>query len=49
MDTAGTDLYLQDLAWTGHKDSGIGVTLSPYGFNQFLKLKSYHIKDHPRQ
>ena len=34
----------QDLAWTGWKNSGKGVTLSPFGFDQFVKLKSFHIK-----
>lgn len=37
----------QDLAWTGWKNSGRGVTLSRFGFDQFVKLKSYHIKDYP--
>ncbi|KAJ4514929.1 hypothetical protein HRR83_005997 [Exophiala dermatitidis] len=37
-----------DLAWTGWKDSGKGVTLSRFGFDQFVKLKSFHIKDYPR-
>ncbi|KAL1972888.1 hypothetical protein VTN31DRAFT_6430 [Thermomyces dupontii] len=36
-----------DLAWTGWKNSGRGVTLSRFGFDQFVKLKSYHIKDYP--
>ena len=36
-----------DLAWTGWKDSGKGQTLSIYGFDQFVRLKSYHIKDYP--
>ncbi|KAK3318204.1 Aldehyde/histidinol dehydrogenase [Apodospora peruviana] len=35
----------QDLAWTGWKNSGKGVTLSRFGFEQFVKLKSYHLKD----
>ena len=38
----------QDLAWTGWKNSGKGVTLSKFGFEQFVKLKSYHIKDYPK-
>jgi len=38
----------QDLAWTGWKDSGKGQTLSKFGFDQFVKLKSYHIKDYPK-
>jgi acyl-CoA reductase-like NAD-dependent aldehyde dehydrogenase len=38
----------QDLAWTGWKNSGRGVTLSRLGFEQFVKLKSFHIKDYPR-
>lgn len=37
-----------DLAWIGWKDSGKGQTLSKYGFDQFVKLKSYHIKDYPK-
>lgn len=36
-----------DLAWTGWKNSGKGVTLSQFGFEQFVKLKSFHIKNHP--
>lgn len=38
----------QDLAWTGWKNSGKGVTLSKFGFDQFVKLKSYHLKDYPK-
>ncbi|KAK6384653.1 hypothetical protein LTS17_002216 [Exophiala oligosperma] len=37
-----------DLAWTGWKDSGKGVTLSRFGFDQFVKLKSVHLKDYPK-
>lgn len=37
-----------DLAWTGWKNSGKGVTLSKYGFDQFVKLKSFHLKDYPK-
>ncbi|KAI1322909.1 aldehyde dehydrogenase [Xylariaceae sp. FL0255] len=37
-----------DLAWTGWKNSGKGVTLSKYGYDQFVKLKSYHLKDYPK-
>ncbi|WQF80452.1 Putative aldehyde dehydrogenase domain, aldehyde/histidinol dehydrogenase [Colletotrichum destructivum] len=37
-----------DLAWTGWKNSGKGQTLSRYGFDQFVKLKSYHLKDYPK-
>ena len=36
-----------DLAWTGWKNSGKGVTLSKFGFDQFVRLKSYHVKDYP--
>ncbi|KAF2188272.1 aldehyde dehydrogenase [Zopfia rhizophila CBS 207.26] len=36
-----------DLAWVGWKDSGKGQTLSKFGFDQFVKLKSYHVKDYP--
>lgn len=37
-----------DLAWTGWKESGKGHTLSKLGFEQFVKLKSYHVKDYPK-
>lgn len=30
------------LPWTGRKNSGVGVTLSKYGFNSFYKLKGYN-------
>ncbi|ANB12034.1 hypothetical protein AWJ20_267 [Sugiyamaella lignohabitans] len=32
------------LAWTGFKNSGRGVSLGPFGFTFFTKLKSHHIK-----
>ncbi|KAI9848074.1 MAG: hypothetical protein M1837_001176 [Sclerophora amabilis] len=35
-----------DLAWTGWKNSGRGVTLSRFGFDQFVKLKSFHVKNY---
>lgn len=38
----------QDLAWTGWKNSGKGVTLSKFGFEQFVKFKSFHIKSYPK-
>jgi acyl-CoA reductase-like NAD-dependent aldehyde dehydrogenase len=38
----------QDLAWTGFKQSGRGVTLSKFGFDQFVKVKSFHVKDYPK-
>ncbi|KAI2638230.1 aldehyde dehydrogenase [Xylaria nigripes] len=41
------DFPSPDLAWTGWKNSGKGVTLSRYGFDQFVKLKSFHLKDYP--
>jgi len=41
------DFPSPDLAWTGWKNSGKGVTLSKYGFDQFVKLKSFHLKDYP--
>ncbi|GAM82463.1 hypothetical protein ANO11243_004430 [Dothideomycetidae sp. 11243] len=37
-----------DLAWVGIKNSGKGQTLSKFGYDQFSKLKSYHIKDYPK-
>lgn len=36
-----------DLAWVGWKDSGKGQTLSVFGFEQFVRLKSLHVKDYP--
>ncbi|OLN81203.1 Succinate-semialdehyde dehydrogenase [NADP(+)] 2 [Colletotrichum chlorophyti] len=42
------DFPSPDLAWTGWKNSGKGQTLSRFGFDQFVKLKSYHIKDYPK-
>ena len=41
------DFPSPDLAWTGWKNSGKGQTLSVFGFEQFVKLKSFHIKDYP--
>lgn len=41
------DFPSPDLAWTGWKDSGKGVTMSRFGFEQFVKLKSFHLKEHP--
>ncbi|THC90546.1 hypothetical protein EYZ11_009987 [Aspergillus tanneri] len=43
-----SDYPSPDLAWTGWKNSGRGVTLSKFGFEQFVKLKSYHVKDYPK-
>ncbi|CAH7673085.1 retinal dehydrogenase 2 [Phakopsora pachyrhizi] len=37
----------RDLAWTGWKNSGKGVTLGRFGFDQFVLLKSVHIKTPP--
>ncbi|KIV93436.1 hypothetical protein PV10_04649 [Exophiala mesophila] len=37
-----------DLAWTGWKDSGKGITLSRFGFEQFVKVQSVHLKDYPK-
>ncbi|KAL8796150.1 MAG: hypothetical protein Q9195_001483 [Heterodermia aff. obscurata] len=37
-----------DLAWTGWKNSGKGVTLSEFGFEQFVRFKSFHVKDYPK-
>lgn len=41
------DYPAADLAWTGWKNSGQGVTLSKFGFDQFVKLKSLHVKEYP--
>ncbi|KFH42211.1 Succinate-semialdehyde dehydrogenase [NADP(+)]-like protein [Hapsidospora chrysogenum ATCC 11550] len=37
-----------DLAWTGFKNSGKGQTLGKLGFEQFVKSKSFHLKDYPK-
>jgi len=37
-----------DLAWTGWKNSGLGQTLGRFGFEQFVKSKSFHLKDYPK-
>lgn len=42
------DYPAPDLAWTGWKNSGKGVTLSRFGFDQFVKLHSIHLKDYPK-
>ncbi|KAF3907497.1 Omega-crystallin [Arthrobotrys entomopaga] len=36
-----------DLAWTGWKNSGRGQTLSKFGFDQFVRLKNFHLKQVP--
>ena len=36
-----------DLAWTGVKQSGRGISLSPLGFDQLTKVKSYNFR-HPQ-
>lgn len=41
------DFPSPDLAWTGWKDSGKGVTLSRFGFEQFVRVRSVHVKDYP--
>lgn len=33
------------LAWTGVKESGRGVSLSQFGFDQLVRLKSIHMKE----
>lgn len=42
------DFPSPDLAWVGWKNSGKGQTLSKFGFDQFSKLKSYHVKAYPK-
>ena len=32
------------LPWGGLKDTGKGVSLSAHGFDSFVKLKAYHLK-----
>ncbi|KAK5115635.1 hypothetical protein LTR85_009806 [Meristemomyces frigidus] len=42
------DFPSPDLAWVGWKESGKGQTLSVFGFEQFSRLKSLHVKDYPK-
>ncbi|KAG6009607.1 hypothetical protein E4U21_001974 [Claviceps maximensis] len=42
------DFPSPDLAWTGYKNSGKGQTLGRFGFEQFVKSKSFHVKDYPK-
>ncbi|KAI5801867.1 Aldehyde/histidinol dehydrogenase [Pyronema domesticum] len=37
-----------DLAWVGWKNSGRGQTLSKFGFDAFVRLKSFHVKNYPK-
>jgi len=39
------DFLDPELAWTGVKHTGRGVTLSKRGFDAFTRLKSFHIKE----
>lgn len=41
------DFPAPDLAWTGWKNSGRGVSLGVFGFENFVRLKSLHFKDYP--
>ncbi|KAK0272570.1 hypothetical protein LTR91_006115 [Friedmanniomyces endolithicus] len=41
------DFPSPDLAWVGWKESGRGQTLSRFGFEQFVRLKSLHVKAYP--
>jgi acyl-CoA reductase-like NAD-dependent aldehyde dehydrogenase len=41
------DFPAPDLAWIGWKNSGKGQTLSRFGFEQFVRLKSLHVKEYP--
>lgn len=36
-----------ELAWTGIKDSGTGVSLSPLGFDAVTRPKSFHLRQRP--
>ena len=42
------DYPAPDLAWTGWKNSGKGVTMGRWGFEQFVKMRSVHIKKYPK-
>jgi acyl-CoA reductase-like NAD-dependent aldehyde dehydrogenase len=32
------------LPWSGHGDSGVGLTLSAYGIQAFTRTKAWHLK-----
>lgn len=38
------DFLDPELVWTGVKDTGRGASLSKFGFDNFIQLKSFHIK-----
>ena len=43
------DFPSPDLAWTGfNTKSGMGVSLSRYGFDAYTKVKSLHVKEYPK-
>ena len=42
------DYPAPDLAWTGWKNSGKGVTMGRWGFEQFVKMRSVHVKNYPK-
>ena len=42
------DYPAPDLAWTGWKESGKGVTMGRWGFEQFVKMRSLHVKNYPK-
>lgn len=42
------DYPAPDLAWTGWKESGKGVTMGRWGFEQFVKMRSVHVKNYPK-
>jgi acyl-CoA reductase-like NAD-dependent aldehyde dehydrogenase len=35
------------LPWSGHGDSGVGLTLSTYGIQAFTRPKAWHLRHHP--
>jgi acyl-CoA reductase-like NAD-dependent aldehyde dehydrogenase len=41
------DYPAPDLAWTGWKESGKGVTMGRWGFEAFVRLRSVHVKEYP--
>ena len=44
MHTNRCDYLDPALAWTGVKDSGRGVSLSKFGYDQLTRAKSVHMK-----
>ena len=38
------DFLDPELPWTGWKDSGVGITLSRYGFDRMVRTRALHFR-----